>query len=439
MTSLIARMDLDGLSWLSRRRAVRFALAAGLLFYFLYHSTRFEPARMEFLVPNVDTSILFAQSGSVYHNVAYPAPLKGSFFGLFPYPPSAVLLLYFLGAPGPWFFSAMWTLLMATGLLISFRASLAGENQEVQSAWLAVGLISLIFCDSPVAWDLRSGNSNLVYLGLVLAAYGLVRRYPRTAGALIGLSISLKLYSALLLLWLLIRGPKKALYAAAIVIAALWLVLPVVIFGAAGTVTLYKGWREQLRIAGGLWLSAGILMQRHGPPLINLQRAATVLSGSQPDAATPRLIVAGLWAIWMAALSWYGTRSLRYPDHACAPSRATLADWTVLMLAPLPFSPWLEPYHAVPMVPATILCLLVALDRGAGERAQKIAAAALVGLLAIRLAGVPFEVRGIALLAQFLIVVSAFALLRPSPALVAQPAGMRGSASPDKRLSSAGA
>src|SRR5262245_64985355 len=25
-------------------------------------------------------------------------------------------------------------------------------------------------------------------------------------------------------------------------------------------------------------------------------------------------------------------------------------DWVVLMLAPLPFSPWLEPYHAVPVL-----------------------------------------------------------------------------------------
>jgi hypothetical protein len=40
-----------------------------------------------------------------------------------------------------------------------------------------------------------------------------------------------------------------------------------------------------------------------------------------------------------------------------------LADWLVLLLFPLPFSPWLEPYHAVPMLTAAVLLVAVAMDQ----------------------------------------------------------------------------
>jgi hypothetical protein len=39
-------------------------------------------------------------------------------------------------------------------------------------------------------------------------------------------------------------------------------------------------------------------------------------------------------------LIWYAARALR-TFAVAAPSRAALADWTVLLVAPLPFSPWL--------------------------------------------------------------------------------------------------
>ena len=84
--------------------------------------------------------------------------------------------------------------------------------------------------DGPVAWDLRNANSNLVALGLVVAAYALAARRPAIAGVLIGLSISLKLYSGLLLLWLLANGPRPALYAGALTCIFLWLLLPAAVF-----------------------------------------------------------------------------------------------------------------------------------------------------------------------------------------------------------------
>jgi hypothetical protein len=130
--------------------------------------------------------------------------------------------------------------------------------------------------------------------------------------------------------------------------------------------------------------------------------------------------VTAMWTIWMAALLWYMRRVARsYP--LVVPSRAALADWTVLLLAPLPFSPWLEPYHAIPLVPGAILLVLTALDDRVSARDRKIAVGAWIALLATRAIALPFAVRGVVLLAQFLAVVVALGLLRRDPA-----AGPRG-------------
>jgi hypothetical protein len=136
-------------------------------------------------------------------------------------------------------------------------------------------------------------------------------------------------------------------------------------------------------------------------------------------AASPaRALVLLLGCAWSGALVWYATRALaRFAVDV--PSRAALADWTVLLLAPLPFSPWLEPYHAVPLVLGAMLCLTIAADAQAPMRSRLVAAAAVAALALVRLAGVPFALRGFGLLAQFLALVIALGLLRPSLALPA--------------------
>jgi Glycosyltransferase family 87 len=404
-----------------RRPSVRFAIAAGLAVYIVYYLTGFKPERIRLLVPSVDTSIIYHRGRQIFANGAYPRQFNGINFNLvFPYPPPAVVLFNTLGAFGIRAFIAAWMALMTAGLLTTFRACVAGENDDTQSEWLALGAMALLFCDSPVSWDLRAGNSNLVYIGLILAAYILLRRRPWFAGVLLGLSISLKLYSGLLLLWLVANGPRAVLYAAAIAIVVLWLLMPLAIFGASGTVGLYAGWREQLRLFGGLG-GPFFAAELDGPPLVTLRRAIIELSGAHPEAAITRWLLAVSWAIWLAALGWYAARAFK-ARRPMAPSRAALADWTVLMLAPLPFSPWLEPYHAIPIVPGTILCLIVALDKRTGVSDRIVVAAALVALLAMHAVGIPIPIRGLELMGQFLVLVIAFGLVRPRLAADPMPA-----------------
>ena len=226
------------------------------------------------------------------------------------------------------------------------------------------------------------------------------------------MSISLKLYSGLLLLWLWLNGPKAALYAAVSAIIALWLLLPVALFGVGRTISLYASWWEQLRIISGPRVYSFLAAQRNGPPIVTLRRAIMVLSGASPNAAITRLLLGLLWSIWFAALAWYAARAWN-GGHVTAPSRAALADWTILMLAPLPFSPWLEPYHGVPVVPGTILCLVVALDKQATGHDRIAVAAALSVLLAMHAVRLPVPVRGLPLLVQFLVLTIALGLVRP--------------------------
>ena len=85
----------------------------------------------------------------------------------------------------------------------------------------------------------------------------------------------------------------------------------------------------------------------------------------------------------------------------------------LLLLAPLPLSPWLEPYHAVPLIVGASLLLAILIDDRLATGQGAIALTAVLGLGMIRLAPIPFAMRGIALLASFLVMIGALAALRP--------------------------
>jgi hypothetical protein len=323
-----------------------------------------------------------------------------------------------LGAAGPGLFMGAWFAAMAAGLVTTLRASLAAERPDTRAAWLLIGAIALIVADGPISWDLRNANSNLVCLGAILGAYALRARHPALAGALLALSIALKPYSGLLLPWLLLCGPRRGLLAGAGTLLLLTIAWPVLTWGAEGAVRLYLGWLEQLKIIADPRVHIALAGARSGPPVVSLGEAAMALTGEDLLSPATRTAVGAMWTIWIAAIIWYSRRAVRsYP--VAIPSRAALADWTALLLAPLPFSPWLEPYHAVPMVPGAILFVVVALDDGVLASDRRIAVAALLALGLSRTVELPFDVRGIVLLTQFLAVTVALGLLRPRLSAIA--------------------
>ena len=397
-----------------RRPEIVAALCVGLLIFLLYHLTRFSLSTVWPLVLRGDAWIIHDSSRAVFAASDYPARLAlGNMNAVFPYSPSAVVLFRSLTAAGPAIFMATWLLMTAVGLLASMRASVAQEERsELAGNWLLIGAIALVFASSPVTWDLRNANSNLIYLGVVLAGYALMGRRPLLAGALVALSISLKLYSGLLMVWLLLNGPRRAFYSCVAACVVLWIALPVVFFGIEGAVRIYWGWYEQVRIVGDPWVYIQYPDSREGPPLITLRKAVMFLTDEAADAARTQVYVLMLCAVWGAALAWYAWRAGR-AGRVGVPSRAALSDWTVLLLAPLPFSPWLEPYHAIPLLPGAILCVIIVLDERVAAKDRIIALAALLALALAAFVTTPFPVRGLRLLAQFLALTVALGLLRP--------------------------
>ena len=388
-------------------------LAGALLLFFSYHVTRL---RLDAVWPPAlrgDAAIFHDRSLEVLALADYPARLgRNHAHAVFPYPPGAVMLFGALAAAGPAAFMTAWLVLMGAALVVSLRASLAQEPDHLRAAWLLVGSVALVLTAAPVEWDLRNANSNLVSLGLVLGGFALAGRRPLCAGMLVGLSVSLKLYSGLLLPWLVLAGSGRAALAAAATTAALWLLVPAAVMGVAGALQLLAGWLAQARIVSDPWVYALLAEGRGGPPLVTLRRAVMTLGGAGPEAAVTWLGVIALWALWLAALLWYARRALA-AGRASAPSRAALADWTVLLLAPLPLSPWLEPYHAVPVLAGAILCVTIACDARVAGRDRRVAVIGLGILAGLQLVRVPFLVRGLALLAQFLVIVGALGALRP--------------------------
>ena len=85
----------------------------------------------------------------------------------------------------------------------------------------------------------------------------------------------------------------------------------------------------------------------------------------------------------------------------------------MLLLGPLPFSPWLEPYHGIPVFVGTLLCVAVALDQNVRRGDRVAALAAPATLLLFIVFKVPFGIRGFGLGAQFLVFVLVLAYLRP--------------------------
>jgi hypothetical protein len=322
------------------------------------------------------------------------------------------MVFYGLSIGGPTIFMAVWYFLMAAGLIVCLRATLVQERNETRAAWLLIGLVSILIADAPISWDLRNANSNLICVGLLMAGYALVGRVPGLGGALVALAFSIKLYSGLILLYLIANGPRRAVGAAAITVFILWMGLPVGLFGTGGALRLYAGWSDQLLTMSDPLVHASLATNDGGPPLVTLQRAVVNLTGGEFGSAATKTWLLAIETIWIAALFGYAWRC-RGTFRVPIPSRAALADWIVLMLAPLPFSPWLEPYHAVPLLVAALLCVAVALDesQARGDRAVMLAAAATP--LFFTIFKVPFNLRGFGLVTQFLVIVLALAYLRP--------------------------
>ena len=128
-------------------------------------------------------------------------------------------------------------------------------------------------------------------------------------------------------------------------------------------------------------------------------------------------------AIWAALVVRYFILAGRPTSCPAHDVQARLSDVCVVLLAPLPFSIWFTPYHAVVLLPANMLLLTVALGNDRSLWARRAAAAALVGCQILQYAIQQWELRGATSLASFVLIVLALGMVRSdSPKAMESPA-----------------
>jgi Glycosyltransferase family 87 len=417
MSSAEVRTGQDG--W--QRVGAAGAIAIAVL-YFLYNACAFRITTLALL--SGDASIIFQSSLTIAGTGRYPAQSAlGNFNDIFPYPPPAVLIFAALAQFGPTIFMVVIEALTFVALFAVVRLSVSCEDRAVARLWPLLLMPAVLLTYNPIEYDLIGRNVNLTILGLTLSSFALLRRAPVASGVVLALAISLKLYSGLLLIWLIVFNRKAAISCIA-ALGALWVVAPLLYWGGAGAVQIYRDWLDQLTIANGSWVYA-LAGTGFGPPLITLRLAASRLLAGDPFGSHVRYLLLLLQAAWIAVLAVYAYRARRRPASE-GTSRATLADWFVLLVAPLPFSPWLEPYHAVALIPGFVLCMLLVLDRSQGVRTRAVMLLACFASAVIKELPIGFGMRGLVFTVQFSFVILALSVVRPALNAQTRPVGRHG-------------
>ncbi len=167
-------------------------------------------------------------TGGLRGDALYDYLLPGTRYG-FTYPPFAALVMLPLGAVGP-LVAGVAHLAASVGLVVVGTVLVLGERARRSSwpAWAVVAVaVPLVLLTEPVRESLAFGQVNLFLAALVLADVVGLRRGARWAGVGTGLAVAVKLTPAVLVLYLLVTGRRRAAAtavgtaAAATVLAAL--------------------------------------------------------------------------------------------------------------------------------------------------------------------------------------------------------------------------
>ncbi len=248
---------------------------------------------------------------------------------------------------------------------------------------LAVAALAVLVVAYAVGWDLKSRNVNLAYLLAIVLALWLCRRRPALAGLLLSLSVAIKLYSVLFLPWLIWKRRWAWLGWTLAGIALWFVVLPALVFGPAEALAMTKAWWIALGPAGDPAYQA--IFPGY---LISLHKTLAGLLSLPPTDGQVIAATRALQLAWLALIAWMLWR------HA-------LDDWSagaLLVLAPLPLAPILQPHHAAVMLLPALVLLGVAAD-AASARGKRIACAVvLVACFILTQTGPAGTWRGVAIL-----------------------------------------
>jgi hypothetical protein len=394
------RTDLPPWAW----RIADAVAIGGLIFFAFYYLTGF---RFHDLFVGDDREIDFIQwyrfPTIIARHLQYPSVAMNDWRYPFPYLPSAVVMFLPLSAlPEPVAFGA-WIVLQAASLAIVLWTGLKLSGAAQYRGRLLIALAAVLMTDNQIGWDFRTHNNNVVYLALIML--GLMSHATWLSGLLFGISANLKIYSGLLVFGFIWRREHRLAIAMTIATALIAVVLPIAVFGLSGYIQLLEGWYGQALYNPPAGQPAYL-------PANLLRQSGALLLGADPTSVEVLIAVRTSQAIWAALVLCYFMLAARPTSCSAHDVRARLSDVCVVLLAPLPFSIWFTPYHAVVLLPANMLLLTVVLGKDRSLWTRRAAAVALAGCQILQYAIDQWELRGATSLLSFVLILLALGMVR---------------------------
>jgi Glycosyltransferase family 87 len=327
----------------------------------------------------VDYRLLYEYSRQIVEQQTYPEKHA--------YPPPAILFHY---ATAQLSFPVSAGLYLAVTIAAAFACwwiLLRMLRLNGRPGSFVLVLVALTASSSSFSWDLKSQNCNVIFLLAVLVgANFLASGRALGAGFWLAFSFSLKLFSVLLIPYLLWRGDRRALLWTMAFMAMLWVVLPACVFGWTGAIEVYGSWLEQMNAVSTSHVDAS------HPVLISLLNSADWLSGHDVQATS--LIVNSFRIVWLV-VCLAGLIASRLRIDVPGDAFGLLADISVLILAPIAVSPYLEPYHTVPFAIPALLLLHAATDIRQHTGLRLLAVLLFASIVVLSALPAPWEIRGL--------------------------------------------
>ena len=276
------------------------------------------------------------------------------------YPVPMLLLLHFIGYIPKSILLLVFICFYVVLPVLSFNLLICIFDLKNNNYRWSIALCAFFCVWDYIQFDIRAFNLNIILVFLViLATYSLKNNKDVFAGVLLGASIVIKLYSVFLIpLWIYQKRYKAAI-SAIIFIFFLFVIFPMAALGFMRSLYLTLDWLEAVRTFSSA--QASLLLQVY---LVSLSQAVTysfqAISGITFGAMSPRMwddlnlflnIFKGLWIIFVVLIICHLSKKN---------SQYVLESQTaILLLAPIPISPLLQPHHMVLFLPAVfILCRL---------------------------------------------------------------------------------
>jgi len=335
-------------------------------------------------------------------------------FVLFAYPPPDALLHAALaalgGLAGPLLFMAA---LAAAGWAGARSVLTLLGAEELPLRWLGV-LLGVLACRAFVQSDLHLLNSNVLAVGLALAAWRFLdptsRRPlgPACGGLLLAASLAVKPWAVGLPLVLVALRRWRELGWTLSGLGLAFVVVPALMLGPGDAAKLLASWIDVLRQAASV-----AAIDRIAVDNVSLAAALDALGLARGRVAA---IVGAAQVLWLAALAALVASALRRPADGAPPGgRTWLLVGTTVLVAPVPLSPILQPHHLVAWAPLSIVVGLDVVDR-ATARADRIGRiAVLAGVFALSSYAPAGPARGFAHVIGPLLLVAAAWLRPPGP------------------------